>query len=230
MHIAFIDESGDVGLRNSPTRHFVLCAIVIDHVYWTSVNRELCAMRERLRLFHSLRVDAEIHASEFLGGSPLHLGLDFRRRFQCALHILRTLRKLPGVTFARAAVAKTTNQRPVLDVAWDCLLSHLSHQIQHMPARRCPSGGLLIICDHHTSLPYRPSEITLANMPPSAELLDLPLGRDTKDNLTLQAADLLAYLTKQHIEPGIHFSRSRGRALVRECDQLFTEPCSVIIP
>lgn len=26
MHIAFVDESGDVGLRNSPTRHFVLCA------------------------------------------------------------------------------------------------------------------------------------------------------------------------------------------------------------
>lgn len=230
MHIAFVDESGDVGLRNSPTRHFVLCAALVDHVHWAEVNRELLAMRQRLLATHGLRLDAEIHASEFLGGSPLHLGLDFRRRFECTLHILRTLGALPGTTFVRIAVFKTVDQGDVLEMAWGELLSELGRQKQQGPTRACPSSGLLVISDHHGGRPYRPTVAQLAGMTPGLQLLDLPFGRDSKDNLALQASDLLAYLTKQSIEPGVHFSRSRGRALVRASDRLFSGPCRLLGP
>lgn len=228
MHIAFVDESGDVGVRNSPTRHFVLCAAVVDHVHWAAANRELGAMRERLRATHGLRLDAEIHASEFLGGSPLHLGLDYRRRFQCARHILRTLRKLPGMAFARIAVRKQPETAGVLEVAWSRFLRSLDEQKQRVPSGGCPSRGLMIVCDHHAASPYRPSDVQRAGMSHGSQLLDLPYGRNSRDNLLLQAADLLAYLTKQSIEPGVHFSKSRGRALIRESERLFPTPCQVI--
>jgi len=230
MHIAFVDESGDVGLRNSPTRHFVLCAALIDHMHWAAVNQELRAMRERLLAAHGLRLDAEIHASQFLGGSPLHLGLDIRRRFQCAHHVLRTLATLQGVAYRRVAVMKSPNATPILDAAWGALLADLDQGIKPRPSGGCPSQGMLIICDHHAALPYRPKALAIESMGLQAQLLDLPFGRASADSHPLQAVDLLAYLTKQTLEPNAYFSRSDGRQLLRLGAGLFARPCPIFGP
>lgn len=228
MHVLFVDESGDVGAIRSPTRHFVLSAVVVDHVGWAEVGDELRSMRAGLCAVFGLAEGAEIHSSEFLGGSPLHLGLDLRRRYLCVLQILRTLRHLRGVRFARVAVDKARAEGGVLDLAWGELLREVSRDLGSGPRTECPSRGLLVVCDHHAALPYRPSGPVLARMHAGAPLLDHPYGRDSRDNLMLQVADLLAYLTKQSIEPGVHFRRSRSRALVREAERLFVHPCRVI--
>ena len=228
MHVMFVDESGDVGAIRSPTRHFVLSAVVVDHVGWAEVGDELRSMRARLCSVFGLAEGAEIHASEFLGGSPLHLGLDLRRRYLCALQILRTLRHLRGARFARVAVDKAQAEGGILDLAWGELLHEVNSDLGRGPSTGCPSRGIFVVCDHHSALPYRPSSHVLARMHAGAPLLDHPYGRDSRDNLMLQVADLLAYLTKQSIEPGVHFRRSRSRALVRESERLFAQPCRVI--
>ena len=48
------------------------------------------------------------------------------------------------------------------------------------------------------------------------------------DNSVLQMSDLLAYLTKQSIEPNTFFSRSRNHSILRMTDDLFGGPCQVI--
>jgi len=226
MHIAFVDESGDVGLRNSPTRHFVLCAAVVDHVHWAAVNAELRAMRGRLLAAHGLRADAEIHASEFLGGSPLHLGLGIRERFRCAYHILRVIGNMQGLSFARIAILKDPAKDDTLDVAWETLLANTASRLTAVPHRACSSTGLLVICDHNSISPYRPREGLAPLLGPHAKLLDLPFGRDSADSQLLQVADLLAFLTKQFIEPNNHFRRQQGRALVRRANALLGLPCA----
>lgn len=179
---------------------------------------------------HGLRLDSEIHASEFLGGSPSHLGLDICRRFQCAHHILRTLATFRGITFERLAVLKSGRSSSVLDAAWDALLANLKDSMQPRSPGGCPSRGLLIICDHHAATPYRPSEHARLSLGAEAQLLDLPFGRDSADNLLLQAVDLLAYLTKQILEPNAYFSRPAGRQLLRLADALFDGRCPVVFP
>lgn len=230
MHIAFVDESGDVGTRGSPTRHFVLCAVVVEHARWAEVNDGLGAMRERLRAAHGLRTDAEIHASEFLGGSPLHLGLGIRARFQCTLHLLRTLRGLDGICYARVAVDKTVTSEAIMNVAWGGLLDDIGEALSKVTRTTCPSRGLVVVCDHHAAAPYRPSAEMMARLDVSAKLLDLPYGRDSQDNLVLQAVDMLAFLTKQSLEPRGRFTKSANRSLVRESDRLFGGPCRIAAP
>jgi uncharacterized protein (DUF2267 family) len=222
VRIAFVDESGDIGSKGSPTRHFVLVALVVEHEAWSTVNAELRAMRERLRSSLGLRLDAEIHASEFLGGSESHLGLGVRSRFLAAHHMVRTLEKIPGVRAARFAVRKEEIAHAVLDTAWKGLLRKVAEQPRAGMPTPCPSRGLLIICDHHSRLPYRPSQAMLDELAAAEELLELPFGRDSADSLILQAADLLAYLAKQIIEPNSHFSKGRGRNLLQRCERLFT--------
>ena len=65
-------------------------------------------------------------------------------------------------------------------------------------------------------------------LPESSQLLDLPYGRDSADNSVLQMSDLLAYLTKQSIEPNTFFSKSRNHSISRMTDELFGGPCQVI--
>lgn len=227
MRIAFVDESGDIGSKGSPTRHFVLVALVVEHEAWSAVNAELRAMRERLRSSLGLRPDAEIHASEFLSRQPSHMGLGIRSRFLAAHHMLRTLSKMPGTGFRRVAVAKEAEDRGVLDRGWEALLLDLA---QTPPAGEstCSSKGLLVICDHHAARPYRPSEELRSMLPEPSQLLDLPYGRDSADNAVIQMADMLAYLTKQSIEPNAFFSRPRSQAILRMADGLFGNPCKII--
>lgn len=227
MHIAFVDESGDVGLRNSPTRHFVLCAAVVDHVHWAAVNAELQAMRARLLAAHGLRPDAEIHASEFLSKQPLHLGLDNRARFVCVRHMLKTFERLPGIRYVRTAIAKPAESGLTLAAAWSNLLAGIEQTLIVLPKQPCQSTGLVIVCDHHAARPYRPAVLTTSDRQTAVRLLDWPYGRDSSDNLILQMVDLLAYLTKQSLEPNGYFSKTNGRALVRLSDALFAAPCPV---
>ncbi len=220
MRVVFVDESGDVGGIGSPTRHFVLVALVVEHISWPAVNAELRAMRERLHRSLGLRPDAEIHASEFLGGSESHLGLGVRSRFLAAHHILRTVEKLPGVRVVKFAVRKDGGGAAILDTAWMGLLRQVAGLPKPESPTSCPSRGLVIICDHHSRLPYRPSRTMLDELAASEELLELPFGRDSADSLVLQAADLMAYLAKQAIEPNSHFSKARGRTLLRQWERL----------
>lgn len=227
MRIAFVDESGDIGGRGSPTSFFLLCAVVMDHAHWSEANLELAAMRRRLESNLGLRREAEMHAAEFLSKHPRHLGLDNRSRFLAVRHALRTLAALTGTRYCRVAVRKGEDPGRTMESAWNGLLT----QIAETPAATgtlCRSRGLVVVCDHHAARPYRPSDAVLASLPPDTQLLDLPYGRDSLDNPILQMADLLAYLSKQSLDPKPYFEGSQGRALIRLAETLFGKPCPVI--
>ena len=227
MHIAFVDESGDIGGKGSPTRLFLLCAVVVDHRHWRAANTELTAMRVRLQAGLGLDADAEIHASEFLSKHPRHLGLDNRSRYLCVRHALRTLSVLPGILFRRAAVRKGADASLTMESAWSALLSEIAQQPASGTAG-CPSRGLVVVCDHHSERPFRPSARLRSAQPPDTEFLDLPYGRDSADNQILQMADLLAYLSKQSLDPNPYFAGNNGRTLLRLSEPLFGKRCPVL--
>ncbi len=54
-------------------------------------------------------------------------------------------------------------------------------------------------------------------------LLDEPFGRDSRASDFLQACDMLAYLTKQTMEPNKFFKTGKSHALLRRCERLFRE-------
>ena len=51
MYLMYVDESGDTGLANSPTRYFVLSGIVVDESRWREFINALVAFRRTLRFF-----------------------------------------------------------------------------------------------------------------------------------------------------------------------------------
>lgn len=62
----YVDESGDSGLENSPTRYFVLTGMVVHELRWHDTLSALIAFRRRMRAAFGLKLREEIHAGQML--------------------------------------------------------------------------------------------------------------------------------------------------------------------
>lgn len=62
----YIDESGDSGLVNSPTRFFVLTGLVIHELRWQAYLKTLISFRKHLKQLYGLRLRDELHAAHLL--------------------------------------------------------------------------------------------------------------------------------------------------------------------
>jgi hypothetical protein len=65
MYLAYLDESGDPGVINSPTTHFVLSCVLVHDSRWLETLDGLIDMRRRLRDRFGIPPSAEIKASHF---------------------------------------------------------------------------------------------------------------------------------------------------------------------
>ena len=66
MYLLYVDESGDVGLNNSPTKYFVLSAIIVHESKWRETLDELVNFRKKLRDTKGLKLREEIHCNELI--------------------------------------------------------------------------------------------------------------------------------------------------------------------
>lgn len=66
----YVDESGDCGLTNSPSRYFVLSGLVFHELRWRTYLTQLVDFRRRMRTQHGLKLREEIHVSQMIGRAP----------------------------------------------------------------------------------------------------------------------------------------------------------------
>lgn len=224
MHLLYVDESGDTG-RNNPVNHtFVLCGLLVHHADWHVAQGALEEMRRRMERTFGLPMAAEIHASELLGRSPYHFGLNRTNRIKAALHQVDMIRRQGTLIGIRVIIDKRSFEGDVMMTAWLQMLGaarHIALSAEHM---RCSSPGIMVICDDHRTAPASSwLESAKQGLELDSVLLDQPFGRDSRASDFLQACDMLAYLTKQAFEPFGFFCRSNSRWLIERCDRLFTE-------
>lgn len=62
----YVDESGDIGLKNSPSRFFILTGLVVHELRWQANLNQLVNFRRRMRVLHGLKLREELHASHFI--------------------------------------------------------------------------------------------------------------------------------------------------------------------
>ena len=66
MYLMYVDESGDSGMVNSPTRYFVLSGLVVHELRWHETLNRLVAFRQRMRTQFGFQMREEIHAGPML--------------------------------------------------------------------------------------------------------------------------------------------------------------------
>ncbi|MFP4500386.1 MAG: DUF3800 domain-containing protein [Candidatus Hydrogenedentota bacterium] len=62
----YIDESGDCGLTDSPTRYFVLSGLVVHELVWQAMLNRLIDFRRRMKKSFGLGMRTELHAGPLI--------------------------------------------------------------------------------------------------------------------------------------------------------------------
>ena len=71
MYLAYIDESGDMGLINSPTTYFVLSCVLIHESRWLDTLDSLVSLRRQVSSIYSIPTQVEIKATDLIHGKGL---------------------------------------------------------------------------------------------------------------------------------------------------------------
>src|SRR5205807_4620732 len=66
VYLMYVDESGDTGIENSPTKHFALSSLIVHELRWEAVLQQLIGFRRRLRNKYGLKMAEEIHAAAMI--------------------------------------------------------------------------------------------------------------------------------------------------------------------
>jgi hypothetical protein len=212
MDLVYIDESGDTGRLNSPTKEYLLIGIIVPEAKWHELSGRIRLARTRMRQNLGLRSDAEIHAAEFLGGAHTHLGLSAWNRVRAVRWLLKELTRQTGITYVAIHQAKE-GQPEVLGAAWRKLLSQLD----------AGSGRRFLLL---TDMTERKSVLRAIRGATSGRidgkhprrpehLIEDPIHLDSRHAELLQIADVLAYLHRQKISPNGLFHEPQPRQLIR---------------
>jgi hypothetical protein len=131
MYLMYVDESGDVGLVNSPTRYFVLCGLVLHELRWRPYLDELIAHRRDLKAWCSIRLREEIHSSELINKPGQLARIPKYQRLEILRRVSDKLGSMPDWSLIPVVVDKQ-GKPPDYDVfahAWTALIQRFENTL-----------------------------------------------------------------------------------------------------
>lgn len=228
MYLIYVDESGDIGLINSPSRYFVLSGFVIHELRWNDVLDSIIAFRRSLRSTYGLKLREEIHAARFMfrpGGLariPKHVRLKILRE------VLEFQATLPDVNVINIVVDKN-GKAPTYDVfenAWNCLIQRFHNTLSHrnFPGPQNPVDFGLLVSDKTDEPKLRALVRRMRRYNPVPNrgtsgyrqillttLVEDPVHRDSLHSYFIQLADVNAYFLMQKLKPSKYIYKKGAR-------------------
>lgn len=230
MYFMYVDESGDTGISKSPTRYFILSAMVIHESNWSNLLADLVVFRRHLRTTKGLKLREEIHAVQFIN-SPGQLSrikrndrLDILK--QCIDWLAKHNQDLSIFT---VIVDKRANQnRDIFEIAWERLIQRFENTLSHknfLPKPNLVEKGI-ILPDNTNGQKLRTllRRMRHFNVVPNTKtyyqsgsrsiplqcIVEDPFMKDSADSLLHQMVDVVAYCARQVHEPNQYMKKKGG--------------------
>ncbi len=239
MYFMYVDESGDPGLTDSPTRYFVLSGLVLHESRWGHYLAELTAFRKRLRTGFGLLLREEIHAAHFISKPgpimriPRNDRLSILRFLADQLSCMTDLRLLNIVVDKRGKAP----DYDVFETAWSALLQCFEQALEskNLPSSTNPRDWGLILPDYTdtkklTRLLRRMRLYTLAPNEPAygpgcrdtlvSNVVEDPYFKRSDHSYFIQSCDLAAYLLYQELSPCAYMRRKGGHRYFRRLQSI----------
>lgn len=211
VHFIYLDESGDLGLTNSPTTHYILAGFSIHHGDWAAFSCLLRSFRLEIHAQFGFPATKELHAAELLGGANAVCGVGRHERLLIARHLIYRLARC-GLIKVFAWVVRKSDTCPIALIA-PCAMRDLERWTQAgalSDAKSCQHKGFYVIHDRMSSPLFK-------DMPRPPLLVGHPIGQCSQEVEMIQVADLIAYAVKQKYSPNRYALRSGAVTL---CDKL----------
>lgn len=204
MILEYVDDSGDDGLVNSPTRFFVLSTILIYEELWKDIFTEIKSFRGYLRKEYGIKLNRELKSNYLVRNSgyihELHLSEDDRVKIyrEC----LSFLASIHNIRLFSVCIRKRELASAPIDVyefAWTLLLTRLHYTANRMNGNNRKDVSILISDEtNETKLRsilrklrvYNP--IKNKNVPLTTFIED-PFIRESASSHFVQFCDLVAF-------------------------------------
>ncbi len=235
----YIDESGDAGLVNSPTRYFILSAIVIHELRWRQTLSDLVEFRKGLRDTKGLKIRDEIHSSDFINSPGDLVRIPRNDRLDILKKSIDWINSRTDLNVFSVCVDKTGKQNlDIFETAWTALLTRFENTISYRnfkgPQNSDERG--IVFSDNTEGLKLRKVIRKLRHYNPTPHRTDLfgtgyrnvnlryviedPILRDSRHSLLHQMCDVIAYCTRQKFESNVYMRRKGGHNFYKRLGQV----------
>jgi Protein of unknown function (DUF3800) len=232
----YVDESGDIGLVNSPTRYFVLSGLVLHELRWQANLDQLINFRQKMKLLYGLKLREELHASHLINQPGELKRIKRNDRLSIIRALATELGTMQDIQLINVVVDKLNKPAgyDVFEKAWQALIQRFENTLRNgnFPGQAKPQPGqakpqndkgmllpdrtddkklklLLRKMRRYNSVPSRFSEASSRQMPLSYIIED-PLFKDSQDSYLTQCVDLSAYLLQQYFSPNAYMKKTGG--------------------
>jgi hypothetical protein len=244
MYLIYVDESGDSGVVNSPTRYFVLSGVVVHELRWHETLNGLVAFRQRMRSQFGLQMGEEIHAGPMLTKPGKLVRIPRNNRLTIIRQHLDELADMKFLNVLNVRVdkqGKPTGYDP-FEKAWEALIQRFENTLKsrNFPPKNLFAENIGIIFSDASNEPalrqlYR--RMRVFNPVPNRQALgyrQLPLTQIAEDpNIRLshhsyfiQAADSAAFALYQYYAPSTYIRKKGARNYLLRLDPILCKVAS----
>ncbi len=227
MYLMYVDESGDAGLVNSPTRYFVLSGLVVHELRWQGYLDELINTRRQMRVKFGMKLREEFHAATMLTRPSDLVRIKRNDRLTMIRSFAHSLANMNDLNLINVVIDKQGKPADydVFEMAWKTLIQRFENTIRfhNFPGPANADERGMIICDHtddkklmtltrqmrrFNPVPYQGGGYR--NLP-LLYIIEDPSFRDSMHSYFIQAVDLAAFLLYQSRAPSAYMRKKSGQ-------------------
>ncbi len=244
MYLMYVDESGDVGLSNSPSRYFVLTGLVIHELRWRDTLDQLVAFRRQMRSKYGLHLRDELHAAALITSPGALSRIKRYDRLAIVREFADELAQIADINVINIVVDKQGKSAgfDVFEWAWKSLIQRFENTISHRNFRGPQNSDergiilpdntdgqklqrLLRKMRHYNPVPNQAAFGSGYRNLRLQAIIEDPWLKDSAHSYFVQAADLCCYLLYQHLEPNAYMKKKSGQNYFQRLDPIL---CKVV--
>lgn len=237
----YVDESGDVGLNNSPTRYFVLSAIVIHELRWRQTLESLVEFRRLIRDTKGLKLSEEIHCTEFINNPGDLIRIKRNDRLDIIKKCIDWLNSQSDINVFSVVIDKEGRSDDIFELAWKTLITRFENTISNKNFRgssNTDDKGIILADNtegqklrklirkmrHYNTIPNNKSLYTSGyrNIQLNSVIED-PIFRDSKYSFLHQMNDVLAYCVRQKYQPNSYMRKKGGHNFYKRLNNVIVQ-------
>jgi hypothetical protein len=228
MYLMYVDESGDCGTENSPTRYFVLTAIVFHELRWRPILQSMVDFRKMLKETKGLKLRDEIHCTHFINKPGDLIRIKRNDRLDIMKKCIDWANAQTDLSTFSIVVDKQGRKDEIFELAWNALLMRFENTIRHknFPSPQNADDRGIVLSDntegeklrglirkmrHYNTIPNRQDMYQGGYKNVKLEyIIEDPIFRDSQYSFIHQLNDVIAYCVRQKYEPNSYMKKKAG--------------------
>lgn len=229
MYLIYVDESGDCGMENSPTRYFVLSGLVLHELRWQVYLDQLISFRKRLKANYGMRLYEEIHSAHLINKPGKLISIKRHDRLSIIRAFADEISAMTDISIINIVVDKNSKNRnyDVFENAWRALIQRFENTLsrRNFPGPSNPDERGMLFPDRTDEKKLRgllrrlrkfnpiPNQTTYGTGYRNLRLTNIiedPNFRESHHSYFIQAADLAAFLLYQRLAPSAYMKKKSG--------------------